>query len=308
MIFLNYEADFLPAKEDGIFKSIFTRNEKESRIILMDLISSVIGKRVVEVVIRANEPAKDSTNEKHERLDIYCTVDDGEIINLEMQGTRIAEISSTHTNLINKYLYYGCDLVVGQQIKGKSYDELKKTYQITFCAYTIFKEKADFITRFQMKDEDGEPLTDNFNIIFIELGKLKEITKKAVKDMTSFEKWCLFLGYSHDRSKRNLLNEIIESKEEIGMAVAILDSISKNPDERAKYISRKKFETDMQSNLIVSKRQGEIIGEKRGEIKGGIKRENEIACNLLDMGFDIEDIVKATGLSAKKIEQLREGC
>lgn len=26
------------------------------------------------------------------------------------------------------------------------------------------------------------------------------------------------------------------------------------------------------------------------------------------MGFDIEDIEKATGLSTKKIEQLREGC
>jgi len=42
-------ADILPAKEDQIFKSLLTRSEPESKIVLMDLIGSIIGRKVTDV-------------------------------------------------------------------------------------------------------------------------------------------------------------------------------------------------------------------------------------------------------------------
>lgn len=45
--------------------------------------------------------------------------------------------------------------------------------------------------------------------------------------------------------------------------------------------------------------------EERGEERGELKRNKEVAKNLLNLNIDIEDIVKATGLTKKQITKLR---
>ena len=42
-MFIQPDADVLPPTDDGIFKSLLTRDEPESRIVLMDIIGNIIG-------------------------------------------------------------------------------------------------------------------------------------------------------------------------------------------------------------------------------------------------------------------------
>ena len=186
--FIDPTAEILPAKDDQIFKSLLTRNEPESKIVLMDVIGSVIGRKVTDVVVKNNEPATTDVSQKQERLDVNCEIDGKKIVNIEMQSSYIRELpDSGHRNLKNKSAYYGCDLFSSQSIKGKSYTDLVKTYQITFVAYTVFPNLTDYRSEFMPRTATGEILTEELAWIFIELSKLKDIIKKPVESMTPLE-------------------------------------------------------------------------------------------------------------------------
>jgi hypothetical protein len=58
-----------------------------------------------------------------------------------------------------------------------------RTYQITFCGYTVFGGHEDCFNRFSFRNKDGEELLDAVNIIFVELSKLKSVTHKPVTEM-----------------------------------------------------------------------------------------------------------------------------
>jgi hypothetical protein len=83
-------------------------------------------------------------------------------------------------------------------------------------------------------------------------------------------------------------------KEEIAMAVEILQRISKDEIERARYWSRRMFEMDMQHNLIAT----------RDEALDMLK--SEIVNNAYRMNMPIDDIMTLTGLTDKEIQNYRD--
>ena len=81
------------------------------------------------------------------------------------------------------------------------------------------------------------------------------------------------------------------------MAGNSLMSISQDERERAIFRSRRKFQTDLQSDLATA--------EDRGVRKGIEQRNIEIARNLLRINLAIDQIVTATGLTREEVERLR---
>jgi predicted transposase/invertase (TIGR01784 family) len=287
--FIESAAEILPAKDDQIFKSLLTRDEPESKIILMDLIGSIIGRKVTDAVIKNNEPATTDTSQKQERLDVNCEIDGKEIVNIEMQSSYMRELpESDHRNVNNKSAYYGCDLFSSQSIKGKSYTELVKTYQITFAAYTIFPKRKKYISEFKLRtEEDGEILTNDFSVIFIELSKLKEVLKKPVEAMTPLDMRSIFFECVDNPDYRKVINEIIGAKEEIQMAGTLLQSISQDDYEKARFLSRRKFENDFESDKNTAVKIAKI----------------EIAKRMLKKNKSIDEIIEFTDLTEKEIEK-----
>jgi hypothetical protein len=75
--------------------------------------------------VRNNELAVDGIDEKLERLDVNCLVDDDSQADIEMQSSRMKEDSGgDHVNLKARSIYNLCDLHSSQSSKGKSYSEL----------------------------------------------------------------------------------------------------------------------------------------------------------------------------------------
>jgi len=263
MAILPLNEDIFPLSEDYVFKAVLTR--PDTKPALMDLISAVIGRTVTDVVIRNNElPASDS-KEKNERLDINCTIDDGSQVDVEMQGAK--GIKGGRTALINKSIYYLTDLHSSQESKGKDYISLVRTYQITFCMHSLFDSKG-YITEAALRTQDGTQVSDQIQLTFIELNKLDDVLTKTVEDMTSLEMWSIFLGYSDDRKKRDLVNKVLEQKEVLGMAGTVLKEVSKDEHERAKRMSQRKWETDYTNDMIVSRREGKAEGIAEGKAEG----------------------------------------
>ena len=194
----------------------------------------------------------------NERLDVNCTIDTGDQVNVEMHCYRQNEVGSEHTNFINKYVYFITDLHSSQESAGKLYRNLVKTYQITFCMYNVFPSLPNYVNWFSLRTSHGYELTDQINMVIIELDKINEILKKPVKKLTSFEKWSLFFRFAQEPAQRNRINDIIREKEEIGMASALLQEISQDENERARRRSRRMFEMDQVSNILTAELNGEI--------------------------------------------------
>ena len=99
------------------------------------------------------------------------------------------------------------------------------------------------------------------------------------------------------------------------MAAKVLTSISKDEHERAKFMSRRKFETDMYSNLMTAEKRGEIrgreegiaIGEERGitigEERGREEKNREIVLEMKRENFSDEVIARITKLPMEEIKK-----
>ena len=323
---LPMDFDILPPSDDRVFKLILT--SPDAKPVLTDLISAVLGRTVSNVAVRNNELPPEDTEAKAERFDVNCVLDDGTQIDLEMQASRIQEeTDGSYQNLKGKSIYYLCDLHSSQSAKGvRRYDKLARTYQVTFCSYTVFPDRTEFVNSFSLRhDEDNELLSDAIHIIYVELSKLQEIMKKSVMDMSDLEKWAVFFQYASEPQERETVNEVIASKEALQMAGDLLMSISKDERERAVFRSRRMYQTDRASDLATAEDRGIKIGERRGieigkregvEIgkREGVeigKREGaqnsriEIAQRMLYRNRPIDEIVEDTGLSIEEIESLK---
>jgi len=284
-------ADILPPSDDRVFKLILTN--QEAKPVLIDLISSIIKRPVVDVEVRNNEIPPNDTQEKAERLDVNCRIDNGSQIDLEMQASRIQEESDgKHQNLKGKSIYYLCDLHSSQPSKGvRRYDRLARTYQVTFCSYTVFPDRTQYVNSFSLRhDEDNELLSDAIQVVYVELSKLQEIMEKSVDDMTDLEKWAVFFQYASEPTYRETVNEVIASKEVLQMAGNLLMSISQDERERAVFRSRRMYQTDLQSNLATA----EDRGERRGRVEGRAEGMTASIQSLMDtMGWTIEQAMAA---------------
>ena len=210
----------------------------------------------------------------------------------------VEDLDSQHRNLKGKSVYYLTDLHSSQPAKGlRRYDRLTRSYQITFCSYTIFPTTQDYVNSFSMRHNvTGELLSDAISVTFVELSKLGEVVKKPVSDMTALDKWSVFFQYAPDLEHREIVNKVIESEEVLQVAGNLLMSISKNERERAIYRSRRKFQTDRQSDLATAEDNGKQIGRAEEKI--------EIARNALQMKMTVADIVRLTGLTQAEVENL----
>jgi predicted transposase/invertase (TIGR01784 family) len=288
-----------------VFKLILT--SPTAKPVLADLVSAVIGRHIVDVAVRSNEIPVEDTQEKSERFDVNCITDDDTQIDLEMQASRIQEeADGEHRNLKGKGVYYLCDLHSMQRSKGEMrYDRLARTYQVTFCSYTVFADCEEYVNSYSLRhDKSGKLLSDAIHAVYVELSKLEQIEKKAVEEMTELEKWAVFLRYASMPKYREKLNKVIETKEALKMAGELLMSVSQDERERARLRSRRMFQTDLASDMATSRDIGIAQGLKEGMEKGIEKGIEKVARNALMNGFSIDQIQVITGLDLDTIKKL----
>jgi predicted transposase/invertase (TIGR01784 family) len=299
MLPLPMDINILPPSDDRIFKLILT--SPEGKLVLIDLISAIILRPVVDVVVRNNELPLSDIDEKSERLDVNCRIDDGTLVDLEMQASYIKEFSKGHRNLIGKSIYYLCDLHSSQSSKGIRYHELAQTYQVTFCSYTVFPKLPDYFNLFSMRhDKSNELLSNAINVIYVELSKLSEILNKSISDMTDLEKWAVFLRYANIPEHRATVNMVIESKEALQMAGNLLMSVSQSEREQAVFRSRRMYQSDMDSNYATVL----AIGRREGRAEGVIDGVAKVARKMIASNMPIEEVTMLTGLSIAQINEL----
>jgi hypothetical protein len=134
----------------------------------------------------------------------------------------------------------------------------------------------------------------------VELGKVGRLLKgKPPEEMTPVERWAIFMRYSTDVTKRDLMNRILFLEGGINMAANVLVTITKDDVERARLFSEYKYALDRQSEMVEARRSGEARGMAKGMAKGRAKGRAEGITKGITQGIQQERRRAAVEQAAK---------
>lgn len=157
------------------------------------------------------------------------------------------------------------------------------------------------------EDEEQFLLTDVLEVHFVEMRKLlKKWEQKAVNlQENEKERWLLLLEADDREDIRKELERIAMQDPVMKRAFEKWEDLSRDEKTWIEYETRKKA---IQDELSAA-REAEIRQQKareEGLVEGERQKALEVAKNLLALDVTVDVIVKATGLSAEEIEQLKK--
>ena len=270
-------------KNDIIFKAFFSRKGNEE--FLIDFLNALLKIDIEKIKIR-NEVSLEQLdpNEKGGRLDLQATLNDGIIVNIELQIKNKYNIESRTT-------FYSSKVISMETDRGTEYKDISQVIMINILDYEMF-DFDEYISKTAIvldKHREYEVLK-GIKWYFLELPKFR----KAHPDMN--EKINQWLAFMDDYDKGAI--EVAEKKNPT-LKKARYEMEYLTGDEAVKRLAflREKWEMDRVSDINYAKREGKREGEKQKQI--------EIAKKMLkEMHMKIEDVIEATGLTKEEIENL----
>ena len=281
--------ELLPLTDDYIFKRVFAYKGNES--VLKDFLEALLKIEIKGIKITNPEIIPYEKGEKRGLLDIKAEINDGTMLDVEMQMKNERNTDERATEYMGK--------MISEQLQvGEDYQNLKKSIVIFITNYNFLKRNSyHSVGRMKfdktLKDEyvnmgyekEDEVASKYIEVHYIELPKFK---KKELSKFTKLDQWmCIFT-----QNKEGIMLAEKENKE-IKRAINTLDFLSKAPKERERHNSIIMAEY----NRLVSEHNFFEDGKKEGKI--------EIAKKMLKEKVPIEMIEKFTELSKEEIEKLK---
>ena len=228
-----------------------------------------------------------SVDEKGGRLDLQAKLNDGIIVNIELQMKNNYDIEERTT-------LYSSKISSREAGRGTDYKNIDKIIMINILGYNLleFEEYISETVIVLDKHRDYEMLK-GIKWYFIELPKFR---KKNPDLNNKMDQWICFI----DDSNKGAVKMAENNNEVLKKARKELDYLTGDEAVRRLVELRDKWEMD---DFFIKKRAREE-GERTGEKRGQKREKKEIAKNLLKMGMDIETVVEATGLKKDEIEKL----
>ena len=281
--------ELLPLTDDYIFKRVFAYKGNES--VLKDFLEALLKIEIKGIKITNPEIIPYEKGEKRGLLDIKAEINDGTMLDVEMQMKNERNTDERATEYMGK--------MISEQLQvGEDYQNLKKSIVIFITNYNFLKRNS-YHSVGRMKfdktiedeyvnmgyDKEDEVASKYIEVHYIELPKFK---KKELSKFTKLDQWmCIFT-----QNKEGIMLAEKENKE-IKRAINTLDFLSKDPKERERHNSIIMAEY----NRLVSEHNFFEDGKKEGKI--------EIAKKMLKEKVPIEMIEKFTELSKEEIEKLK---
>ena len=302
--------ELLPLTDDYIFKRVFAYKGNES--VLKDFLEALLKIEIKGIKITNPEIIPYEKGEKRGLLDIKAEINDGTMLDVEMQMKNERNTEERATEYMGK--------MISEQLQvGEDYQNLKKSIVIFITNYNFLKRNSyHSIGRMKfdktIEDEyvnmgyekEDEIASKYIEVHYIELPKFK---KKELSKFTKLDQWmCIFT-----QNREGIMLAEKENKE-IKRAINTLDFLSKDPKERERHNSIVMAEYNRltsQHNFYKAglkdgiEKRNRSTEKKNGITKGEKNKSTEIAKKMLNMGFTLEQILEATNLSKEEIEKLK---
>ena len=254
--------ELLPLTDDYIFKRVFAYKGNES--VLKDFLEALLKIEIKGIKITNPEIIPYEKGEKRGLLDIKAEINDGTMLDVEMQMKNERNTDERATEYMGK--------MISEQLQvGEDYQNLKKSIVIFITNYNFLKRNSYHSVgrmKFDKTIEDeyvnmGYEIEDEvaskyIEVHYIELPKFK---KKELSKFTKLDQWmCIFT-----QNREGIMLAEKENKE-IKRAINTLDFLSKDPKERERH------------NSIVMAEYNRLVSEHNffndGLEKGMKKRKN----------------------------------
>ena len=295
--------DLMLPSVDYVFCRLFgSQNSKERLISLLN--SILVGQpHIKDVTIDPTEYRKTTPDGKSIRLDVKATTDDSTIINVEMQCINVKDVIS-RAEFTNAVILR--DYTIAQ---GQEYHQIPDRIIIWITLQDVTSRQGCIHEAVLMYKYNGvdpvEIASEHLRIFVIELSKLEEMNGQHLDDM--FKGWMSFIKHPKNLSDKYLDIPIMQD------ALAELAYLSHNKEARQAYNDRMLFLSDvnsgmaehynegMEKGIVVGREEGLKIGREEGAKQKAV----EMVKMMLSKGFDVDDIVDCSGLTAEEVAKLR---
>ena len=283
----NNKQELLSPLSDIVFKALFGREEKDSRIILIDFLNSVLSlegnEKITEIIHLSPFNIKEYKEDKGSIFDIKVKNQREERINIEMQINNVDDFRK-------RSLYYWSKMYSETIKESENYTNLKKSIVINIMDFEIIKETNRYHTEYKiLEKEEKFPLLDDLEIHYIELQKFHP--QKDPEEMEAIELWLSFIK----KAGKEEIEKLVERKEELSIAMEMLKKISADEELREKYAAREKARLDAISSLKFAemkgmekgRAEGKAEGKAEGRAEGKAEGKAELLIRLLSKKFGV---------------------
>ena len=286
---------FINPYTDFGFKKLFgTEMNKDLLISFLNALFNNSEREIEDIQYLNGENLGDGYADRRSVFDVYCMAKDGSRFIVEMQ-------KAEQSYFKDRSVYYATTPIRQQAPKGEWDYHLEDVYTIGILNFEFPNNEypADsYRHEIKLKDvEDNHVFYDKLTFVYLEMPKF---VKTEDELETMFDKWMFALS-----NLARLLERPKALQERIFTRLFEQAEIAHfTPVEREQYVASKKEYWDYYSTMETSFNKGKIEGLAEGMEKGMEKGKLEIARNLKQMNLSVQDIIKATGLSADEIEAL----
>ena len=280
------------ARNDYAFKKLFgTEENKDIMIEFISLVTDLSQDDFDDVRIDNNEQLPRFYNDKTGRFDIKIRLNDGRKIDVEMQNTYFDYYPK-------RSIFYCSKMIHEHFFSGLQYADLKKCIAINVLN-SPFKLSHKVHSVYQIRESEEQTLLDELlEIHFLDLTKLPK------ENLTSVEKWLMFIKTDSKEERRMLAQE----NPVMTKANNVMDIFYLDEQERRRYEAAWEYESDRLSMINESERKGlergKSLGLAEGEARGSRQKAFETARLMLQRDYPESEICLMTGLTKEEVEGL----
>lgn len=234
---------------------------------------------------------------KESILDVKAEDENKRIFDVEIQVIG-------NSKYVKRSLYYWAKNYHEQLKESEGYSELNPVICVNILDFILFKDlnKAHSCFLPTEKDETENVLTDDFQIHFFELPKMK-IGDTFVMD-DRLKKWAFFFNNEGLLNEEDEMKILIKNDPVMEHAHKAYKKFTADDELLQVYEAREKRYRDEAGRLADAKEEGLQKGLQKGLKKGAYDKAVESARVLKESGVSLEIICKSTGLSEEEVEKL----
>lgn len=171
---------------------------------------------------------EDSSLNKNSMYDVNCKIKENEFVRIKIHDSDSKEYFS------NQVTYYCARLLKYHTENQNKNNDIPKVYQISILNFIYNNSSPKELFHYKLSTEDGLTINEQQNIIVIELPKICKLVEelqnktKTIQNLTTIQKWCIFILYASTSELDSLIQEITQSDQGIMSAFTALKEISNN--------------------------------------------------------------------------------
>jgi predicted transposase/invertase (TIGR01784 family) len=243
---------------DFAYKKVF--GSPANAMVLISLLNAILNlpRRIVSVTIENPFNYQDFYEDKLSILDIKAVDETEAIYDIEMQ-------IDAHVGLIQRLVFYGCELYSGQLRSGDSYSDLKPVFAICLLEGVLWPDSRRVHHAFRLVDQEtNRVLQDTIEFHILEMGWYN-VKATDLAQASALDRWLYWLLHAHEHTEEELISIFPEA--EFQQATQTLVAIKEITEDKQMYDATEKARRDRQWALNAKLAEGKIEGKVEGEIK-----------------------------------------